>query len=73
MLQVKPEDRGSRVEKKIKMAHTSNMIAIVTLELKSIRPQIVVFLILGECQQTNPSVIFVYREGGLLQQLHTCS
>ena len=59
MLQVKPEDRGSRA-KKIKMAHTSNMIAIVTLELKSIRPQTVVFLILGECQQMKP---FIYREG----------
>ena len=63
MLQVKPEDRASSRVKKIKMAHTSNMIAIVTLKLKSIRPQTVVFLILGECQQTNPSVIFVYREG----------
>ena len=66
MLQVKPEDRGSRAKKKkkkIKMAHTSNMIAIVTLKLKSIRPQTEMFLILGECQHTNPSVIFVYREG----------
>ena len=63
MLQVKPEDRASSREKKNQngahIQHDCN--AIVTLELKSIRPQkYVVFLPLGECQYMNPSVIFVY-------------